>query len=189
VKRKIIYFLNLEITVIFLMFISSDLINNKIMAQQGNLVKNPSFEIGWSAIGQEYNQNGWTFFVIEQPATGVVLKDAKDGSFCFEIQTKNGLGFLHSEPFPIKPLSKLNVSLWVKGDGEGAIEILWWNKYDENVVVESEHHRDILKTFNVSRSWQKINTIANAPKDANFAYIRLVAKKANVSFDGISVNP
>ena len=188
-KREKTFLFSLEIIIILFIIIGGSSINSKIIAQQGNLVKNPSFEIGGSAIGQEYNQNGWTFFVIEEPATGVVSKDAKDGNFCFEIQTKNGRGFLHSEPFPVKPLSKLNVSLWVKGDGEGAIEILWWNKYDENVAVESEHHRDILKTYNTSRSWQKINVIANAPKDANFAYIRLVAKKANISFDGISLNP
>lgn len=183
------FLFSLEIIIILFIIISGSSINNKITAQQSNLVQNPSFEIGGSTIGQEYNQNNWTFFTIEAPATGVVSKDAKDGSCCFEIQTKNGRGFLHSEPFPVNPLSKLNVSLWVKGDGEGAVEILWWNKYDENVVVESEHHRDILKAFNASHSWQKINVIASAPRDANFAYVRLVAKKANVSFDEISVNP
>ena len=91
--------------VAFFIFLSLGLLNNEIKAQNGNLVTNPSFEIGGSAIGQEYNQNSWTFFVIEKLANGVVVSDAEDGSACFEIQTKGGCGFLHSEPFPVKSSS------------------------------------------------------------------------------------
>jgi len=171
----------------FLIFLSGGLINSEIKAQKDNLVTNPSFEVGGAAIGQEYNQNGWTFFVVEKPVKGVVVSGAEDGSACFEILTEGGRGFLHSIPFPVKPSSKLNISLWIKGSGEGAVEILWWKKYDNDTVIESERHRDALKTFSASNSWQQINTTANAPKDAKFAYIRLVAKESNVCFDNISV--
>ena len=156
--------------------------------QSGNLVANPSFEIGGTAIGQDYNQNSWTFFVIEEPVKGVVVTSgAKDGSACFEIQTDDGRGFLHTDPFAVSASGKLNVSVSVKGAGEGAVEILWWKKYDDDTVIESEHHRDVLKTFNASSSWQEVSATASAPADAKFAYIRLVAKKANVSFDNVSV--
>lgn len=157
-------------------------------AQSANLVANASFETGGASIGQDYNQNGWTFFVIEEPVKGVVATSgAKDGSACFEIQTDDGRGFLHSDPFAVSG-SSVNVRVSVKGSGEGAVEILWWKKYDDDTVVESDHHRDVLKTFNASASWQEISGTASVPADAKFAYIRLVAKKANVSFDAVSVS-
>jgi len=160
-----------------------------VKAQGGNLVANPSFETGGASIGQDYNQNGWTFFVIEEPVKGVVLTSgAKDGSACFEIQTDDGRGFLHSDPFAVTAGAKLNVSAWVKGAGEGAIEILWWKKYDDDTVVESAHHRDVVKEFKASSSWQQVGATADIPEDAKFAYIRLVAKGKNVCFDGVSAN-
>ncbi len=158
-----------------------------VQAQGGNLVANSSFETGGTSIGQDYNQNGWTFFVIEEPVKGVVVTSgAQDGSQCFEIQTDDGRGFLHSDPFAVRSGSNLNISVWVKGAGEGAIEILWWQKYDDDTVVESAHHRDVAKTFTASSSWQQVSASASVPEDAKFAYVRLVAKGKNVSFDNVS---
>ena len=39
-------------------------------SQVSSLVSNSSFETGGTSIGQDYNQNGWTFFVIEEPVEG-----------------------------------------------------------------------------------------------------------------------
>lgn len=156
-------------------------------AQMANLVTNASFETGGTSIAQDYNQNGWTFFVIEEPVKGAVLNSgAQDGNACFEIQTEDGRGFLHSDPFSVKPSSRLKLSAWIKGSGEGAIEVLWWKKYDDDTVIESNHHRDVLKTFNASSSWEEVTAVAAVPEDAKFAYIRLVASKAAVCFDNIS---
>ena len=173
--------------IIILSFMAVGLISTKITAQSGNLVANPSFESGGADIGQDYNQSGWTFFVIEEPVKGIVSGNAKDGNACFEIQTDGGRGFLHSDPFSVSPSSKLNISLWVKGSGEGAVEILWWKEYNNDVVIESGSHRKILKEFNASSAWNNITVTADAPDDAKYAYIRLVAKKENIAFDNISV--
>lgn len=187
-KRSGVFFTILSVIVAVSAIVTLSVTNTSIIAQVANLVTNPSFETGGTSIGQDYNQNNWTFFVIEEPVKGAVLTSgAQDGNACFEIQTNDGRGFLHSDPFAVTPGSKLNVSVWAKGAGEGAVEILWWKKYDNDTVVESDHHRDALKTFTASSSWQQISTTASAPEDAKFAYIRLVAKKANVSFDNVSV--
>ena len=61
-KRKRLLF-----GIILLSLMAVGLISTKITAQSGNLVANPSFESGGANIGQDYNQNGWTFFVIEEP--------------------------------------------------------------------------------------------------------------------------
>ena len=162
-------------------------VNVKTFARQVNLISNPSFEIGDNSIGRDYNQNGWTFFIIEEPAKGVVKNDAKDGNACFEIQAEKGYGFLHSDPFLVNQSSSFKINVWIKGSGEGSIEILWWKEYNDDIVIESDHHRDVLKKFNATNSWQQVNAEINVPKDAKFAYIRLVARKANICFDDISV--
>ena len=188
-KREHLYRSIILVVFIFLAFIVLRGGNTMIFAQSANLVANPSFETGGASIGQDYNQNGWTFFVIEEPVKGVVATSgAKEGSACFEIQTDDGRGFLHSDVFAVPGSTSLQVRVSVKGAGEGAVEILWWKKYDNDTVVESDNHRDVLKTFNASSSWQEVTGTASVPADAKFAYIRLVAQKANVSFDDISVS-
>lgn len=152
-----------------------------------NLVVNSSFETGGQNIAREFNSHGWTFFVIEEPAKGGVTNEAQDGNACFEIRAEGGRGFLHSDPFPVKPSFNLNISLWIKGSGEAAVEILWWKEYNDDIVIASDRHRDVLKTADAFAEWKKLTMQAGVPEDARFAYIRLIARKADVAFDDISV--
>ncbi|MCK4965452.1 hypothetical protein KAS50_00395 [bacterium] len=177
------FLIHLIVLVIVFMFSFSD----RIFSGEKNLVANPSFETGGKAVGQEYNQNGWTYFAIEEPAEGKIVGNAKDGKSCFEIRTQKGRGFLHSDVFPVEASSDLTISVWTKGNGKAAVEVLWWKEYNDDIVNESEHHRDVLKEFDAAGKWKQINISAKVPKDAKFAYIRLTAKGGNICFDNIIV--
>ncbi|MFC1558025.1 hypothetical protein ACFL40_01580 [candidate division KSB1 bacterium] len=178
-------FFLIHIIVLLIVFMFS--FSDNIFSGEENLAANPSFETGGKAVGQEYNQNGWTFFVIEEPAEGKITGNAKDGKSCFEIRVQKGRGFLHSDVFPVEASSDLSVSVWVKGSGKTAVEVLWWKEYNGDIVNESEHHRDVLKKFEPSDSWEEINLSARIPKDAKYAYIRLAAEGGNICFDNIVV--
>ncbi|MBC7328301.1 hypothetical protein H5T87_09365 [bacterium] len=159
------------------------------------LILNPGFENG--QLDRFSSPPGWNFYVIRSFAKGELVSDAHSGKFAFLMRTResssplmyseNGKGFLQSDVFPVEKGKKLNLSVWVKGDGRAMLQIIWWERYDEERATPCQHQQDSSEPIQCKGEWEEIRLEVMPPPEATKAYIRLVGEDGDIIYDDVEV--